>query len=73
MAFRNRTKNPRSLLPIGTMFAAISALLPLFVHPTNKLWHDLSVGACGILASVSIGIGILSKIRAARQRRFAAS
>jgi len=66
MIFRDRMRDPKSMISFGMMCLAIGIVLPWLIHPSTSLEKDWLHGVCGFLYGLSISINIMAVIR---QRR----
>jgi hypothetical protein len=71
MIFRNRQKEPVTMIRIGMACLLISLIWPRFVHLTFNLGPDLIDGVRGLLFGISIGLNLWAVRLKCRQRRCA--
>jgi len=69
MNFRNAFKNPKRMVPIGTLFLAMGILIPMFLHPASQSGKDWLEGARGFVLGFAITIMFASFVIAKRQRQ----
>jgi UDP-N-acetylmuramyl pentapeptide phosphotransferase/UDP-N-acetylglucosamine-1-phosphate transferase len=65
----NRLKNPKLSIPLSMMFLVTALVWPAHLHLAANLSPNWTDGLRGLLFGISIGIGLVSAILAARQRR----
>lgn len=73
MILSNRMKHASAFIPISMMFLVAGLLLPEFHHPATQIGQNSIHVVRGLLIGISIGMGIMSVMLAARRRRRAGS
>ncbi|HKV05478.1 MAG TPA: hypothetical protein VJO53_10275 [Candidatus Acidoferrales bacterium] len=68
MIFRNRIKNPRTMMVVGNGCLVIALSSIVFLHPTAKFGPELIDGVRGMLFGISIGANLVALRTIARQR-----
>ena len=69
MYFRDRLKNPCTLIRIGLVLMVLANLSTRFLHPTSDFGQGFADGVMGILFGISFGCLLLGMRLACRQRR----
>jgi hypothetical protein len=60
MIFRNRLKDPNSMIRIAMVCLLLASLSRWFLHPNTNIWGDLVDGVTGMLYGIFIALSLLA-------------